>query len=153
MLYNIEKIFANVKNYIVLCFKFNLKYKKMKTQIYKEIAKKCEWLKTVNEHHLAQCESNLDYLEDLLPSGSGIDSGCTIDREKSGSKKIIISFSYHHMDENGMYCGWTDHDLIVTPNLTDGFDLRITGKNKRQIKEYLYDVFYHAMNEPIDPVY
>ncbi len=45
------------------------------------------------------------------------------------------------MDENGYYCGWTEHNLIVTPSFKFGYDMRIPGKDKNQIKEYLYQIF------------
>jgi hypothetical protein len=38
----------------------------------------------------------------------------------------------------------------VTPNLGHGFDLKITGPNKNDIKEYLADVFHTALSQPID---
>lgn len=104
------------------------------------IAKNCEWLKTVNENYLDLCESRIEKLESLLPSGSGINCGCKIDREKSGLKKVVINTSFHHIN-NGYYSGWTEHKIVITPNLSDYPDMRITGENKNQIKEYLEDVF------------
>ena len=53
----------------------------------------------------------------FMPSGSGIDSGTTIDIEFSRPNRIIFNTSFHHMDENGSYDGWTKHDVIVTPSL------------------------------------
>lgn len=105
------------------------------------IAKNCEWLKTVNENYLNLCESRIDKLESLLPSGSVIDCGCKIDREKSGLKKVIINLSFHHMNNGGYYDGWTEHKIIITPNLSEYPDIKITGRNKDQIKEYLCDIF------------
>jgi len=112
----------------------------MKTLVYL-IAKNCQWLKTVNDAYLSQCESRIDKLESLLPSGSGIDSGCKIDREKSGLKKVVINTSFHHLNDDGNYTGWTNHQIIITPNLSEYPDLKITGVNKNDIKDYLSDVF------------
>lgn len=98
-------------------------------------------------------ESVLDYIEkNLLPSGSGVDSGTQIDRDKSNPGKIVLSTSYHHMDEGGCYDGWTEHTVIVTPSFS-GFDLRITGRNRNDIKDYLGDRYYHALAEKIVPTY
>ena len=105
------------------------------------IAKNCQWLKTVNDAYLDQCESRIDKLEKELPSGSGIDCGCKIDREKSGNKKVIITFDYHFMNDDGYYDGWGSFKLIVTPNLSEYPDMRIMGKDRNQIKDYLYDTF------------
>jgi len=113
------------------------------------IAKNCEWRKTVNDAYHAQCESRLDKLEAELPHGSGIDCGCKIDREKSGKNKVIITTSYHHMNDDGYYDGWTDHKIIFTPCLSDGPDMRITGRDKRQIKDYLNDVFWNDLVETL----
>lgn len=55
--------------------------------------------------------------------------------------------AYHFMNDAGMYDGWEDYKLIVTPSLTGDFDMRITGKNKGDIKEYLYDAFRSALSE------
>ena len=118
----------------------------MKTLI-SEIANKCDWKKTVNENYESQCIAELNKLTDMLPSGSGFDNGCTINIEKSGSKKVIIDTSFHHLDE-GYYTGWTEHKVIVTPCF-NGFDLRITGKNENGIKDYMYDVFYSVLSEGI----
>lgn len=75
-----------------------------------------------------------------LPHGSGLDNGVSLQLVESSSKKIIFTFSYHHLNENGYYDGWTEHKLIVTPSF-QGFDLLITGNDKNDVKDYLYDVF------------
>jgi hypothetical protein len=113
-----------------------------------EIAKNCQWHKTVNSNYITECEERIEKLQSKLPSGSGIDSGCKIDIENSGNKKIVITFSFHHMDENGYYDGWTNHKLIVKPELSEsGFDLHITGPDKNFVKDYLYDLFDHILSE------
>lgn len=113
------------------------------------IAKNCQWRKTVNEAYSGQCESRLDKLEAELPRGSGIDCGCKIDRENSGDKKVIITFDYHFMDDNGYYDGWGSFKLIVTPNLSSYPDMRITGRDRRQIKDYFYDLFSYELFETL----
>ena len=67
--------------------------------------------------------------EKMLPSGSGIDSGCKIDLDHSTCNKIVILFGFHHMDDNGYYCGWTDYKAIVTPSLISQFNLKIYFKD------------------------
>lgn len=96
-------------------------------------------MKSNNSYSLVW-EDTLDRYTKLLPSGSGIDSGCKIDLVHSTDKKIIIETSFHHMDENGYYDGWTFHQIVLTPAFV-GFDIKVTGQNRNQIKEYLTDLF------------
>jgi hypothetical protein len=84
-----------------------------------------------------------------LPSGSGINSGVKFDFDASTPEKLVFNFGYHHMNECGMYDGWTDHQLIVTPSLQFGFHIRITGKDRNQIKDYLYETFQYALSEEV----
>ena len=75
-----------------------------------------------------------------LPHGSGIDGVIAICTADCSENKIIIIFGFHHMNEDGYYDGWTEHKLIITPKF-GGFKLHITGKNRNQVKDYLYDLF------------
>jgi hypothetical protein len=121
----------------------------MKDTLIALIAQTCDWHKTVNDAYLDECESRLHKLQEMLPSGSGIDCGCEIDVANSSSKKVVITFSFHHMNEDGYYDGWTDHKLIVTPRLWPAFSLRITGEDL-DIKDYLYDLFDSVLRERVE---
>lgn len=81
----------------------------------------------------------------LLPSGSGIDCGTKIDEDSSRSEKVVLTLSFHHMDENGYYAGWSDYKCIVTPSFS-GIDCRIVGKDKNDIKDYLCETFHYALS-------
>jgi hypothetical protein len=116
-------------------------------KLIEQISKNCEWHKTVNDSFIAECENRIEKLQNLLPSGSGIDSGCKIDIENSGRNKVVITFDYHHMNEDGYYVGWTNHKLIVVPSFVFDFEMRITGKDKNDTKEYLYDLFDTVLRE------
>jgi hypothetical protein len=50
------------------------------------------------------------------------------------------------MNENGFYNGWSDHKVIVTPSLAFGMNIKITGENRNDIKDFLFDVFEHDLN-------
>lgn len=93
-------------------------------------------------------------VEDLvlahMPSGSGFDSGTKIDLDVSSADKLVFYTSFHHMDENGFYDGWTEHTVKVTPSLTSGFDLKIGGRDRREIKDYIAESFYFALRELVD---
>jgi hypothetical protein len=88
--------------------------------------------------------------KDYMPSGSGFDSGTTIDLDASTADKLVFSTSYHHMNDVGMYDGWTEHDVIVTPDLASGFKLRITGRDRNGIKEYIAETFDSALRQPVN---
>ena len=87
----------------------------------------------------------LKAMEDELPSGSGIDCGTKIDLDRSTPNKIVLTMEYHHMNDVGMYNGWTAHDIIITPSLQNEFDMRITGRDRNYIKECLYETYHEAL--------
>lgn len=123
-------------------------------KLYKEIANVTRWIPITDEFRIEKMDK-LDELSNLLPSGSGIDSGCAIDEEMSTKNKIVIHSSFHHLDNNGFYCGWSNFDIIVTPDLFQDFNLKIVGRNAiypafSDTKEYLYSVFYDALNKNIN---
>ncbi len=107
-----------------------------------------EW-KAKHADHVAQL------CRELLPSGSGIDSGCTIDLDACATSgdRIVIQTSFHHMAESGMYDGWTEHTVIVTPAFVGRINLRITGRDRNQIKEYLGDLFHEVLTRDVVHTY
>ena len=86
-------------------------------------------------------EQSIDEICEDLPSGSGIDSGVKFEIDKSTPEKLVFSVPFHHMDENGYYDGWTTYKITVKPSFWQGFDLKITGRDKNWTKNYLYDLF------------
>jgi hypothetical protein len=100
-----------------------------------------------NEWH-ARHEDALDMMADMLPSGSGFDSGTKIDLERSHGGKLVLTTSYHHINENGYYCGWTEHTVTVTPSF-GGFNIRVSGRNRNDIKDYISDTFCHALTREL----
>jgi len=86
-------------------------------------------------------------ITDLLPSGSGLDSGSTVDLEKSSPSRIVFKTAFHHMDGNGYYAGWTEHTVVVVPDFIINFNLTVTGRNRNDIKEYIADIFREVLAE------
>jgi hypothetical protein len=86
-----------------------------------------------------------DKLEELvaeyLPRGSGFDHKTKFVWEESNQNKLVFTTAFHHMDESGYYSGWTEHKIIVTPDLLFGCNIKITGKNRNDIKEYIHTRF------------
>jgi hypothetical protein len=94
--------------------------------------------------------ARLDAMAKELPSGAGIDCGTKIDRDRSTPEKIILTMSYHHMNENGYYDGWTEHTITCRPSFIHGIKLTIGGRDRNQVKDYLHDVYSTALSEPYE---
>ena len=94
---------------------------------------------------LSKTTPDLPSLEDLLPSGSGIDCGTKISPKSTRNKTVLIC-EYHKMDKAGGYSGWTTYKIIITPDLRWGFNLKIVGKDHDGLKEYLYDIYSEYLN-------
>jgi hypothetical protein len=89
-------------------------------------------------------------LVDLLPSGSGIDTGTEIDLDRSTGEKIVLYLSFHHMND-GFYSGWTDHTVIVRPSFR-GINVRISGRDRNGIKEYLAETYDYALTQEVEQI-
>lgn len=92
---------------------------------------------------------NLNVLQEMLPSGSGIDSGAKIEIDVCKRDKIFLSCDFHHMNENGYYTQWTYHTITVTPAFT-GFNIVVSGQDHNDIKDYLTEVYYAELQTPIE---
>jgi len=85
-----------------------------------------------------------------LPRGSGIDAGTTLDVDRSTPERLVFVTSFHHMNGSGFYDGWTEHEVIVTPSLHHEIRLRITGRDRNDIKDYLHEIFSAALCTELD---
>ena len=122
----------------------------MKDKVYQRLAslvvayKNCEkndndvWK---NEHNIS-----IDKIMETSPSGSGFDNGTSIDIEESDENKLVFYTEFHHMEEHGYYAGWTDHKIIVEPNLVFDFVVIVEGDDVNYIKEYIEEVFCNWLN-------
>ena len=91
--------------------------------------------------------SLLDSIEaNLLPSGGGFDNGTKIDREATNARRISLTFDFHHMNENGFYDGWTSHKVTISPTFR-GVEVRVSGSNKSEIRDYASEVFASLFTE------
>jgi len=96
-----------------------------------------EWM----ERHEARIAS---LVKEHMPSGSGFDQGTTLD-ESSTPERLRFNTSFHHMDDSGGYCGWTEHVVSVRASIPFGIVLHISGRNVRDVKEYMHAVFRTAL--------
>jgi len=108
-----------------------------------------------NEHHKTSewFDRHTDTIEALvsqhLPRGSGFDSGTKLDLDSSHADKLVFTTAFHHMNENGYYDGWTEHVITVTPALHGDFHIRISGRNRNDIKEMMYQDFDYALRTDV----
>lgn len=101
-----------------------------------------EWF----ERHTDAAE---DLVKEYMPSGSGFDAGTKIDFDKTTPERLTFTTSFHHMNENGYYDGWTKHNVVVTPSLAFGFNLRVTGRDRNDIKDYIAETFQDALSDEL----
>lgn len=92
-------------------------------------------------------EEKVEKIMETAPSGSGIDSGTKLLEEECRPEKLVFSCDYHHMDEHGYYDGWTEHKAIVTPSLQWNYNLRLTGRDRNGIKDYLQDTISYWLDQ------
>ena len=94
------------------------------------------------------------YETEQLPSGSGIDCGTKINLDESTGERLVMTLSYHHMNESGMYDGWSEIQIVVAPSLIHDISLDITAIDAAQPEEdmellfdYLGDLYQSALTE------
>jgi hypothetical protein len=100
----------------------------------------------------------LNLFKNELPSGSGFDSGTKFDFERSYKSALVFNTGYHCMNENGMYDGWIDFDIIIVPDFGLGFNIAFKGQSKNaaykkywnQISEYIAECFDYDFNKEIN---
>jgi hypothetical protein len=122
-------------------------------KLYEKIARTFgAYQNCIKSNNTDRQERHQETIEELvkehMPSGSGFDNDTTFDFD-SKAERLIFNTSFHHMDECGYYDGWTDHQVVITPSLQYGFYLKVTGRDKRQIKEYIAEMFDDVLNTDI----
>ncbi len=105
--------------------------------------KNCENVR--NSEWKQKWDERLTALEGELPSGSGFDNGTAFNRDASNDRKLVFETSFHHMNDVGMYDGWTEHTVTVVPTFT-GVDIKVSGRNRNDIKDYIADAFLIAFD-------
>jgi len=115
-------------------------------ELYRDIA--CAfvaWSNCIENKNSEWENKHADKIEELvskyLPHGSGFDNGTKFVWEESSENKLVFNTAFHHMNEGGYYNGWTEHKVIIRPCLYFDFDIKITGRNRNDIKEYIGSCF------------
>jgi hypothetical protein len=85
----------------------------------------------------------------MLPHGAGFDAGTSLDESQSHADKVIFHTSFHHMNDAGYYDGWTEHTVTVTPSLIHGINLRVSGRNRNEIKDHIAESFDYILRSDV----
>lgn len=86
--------------------------------------------------------------KEFMPSGSGFDSGTRFIFDGSKPSRLIFTTSFHHMNDVGMYDGWTEHRVTVIAE-HDGMEIVVGGKDRNKIKDYIAETFQQALSQRI----
>lgn len=92
-----------------------------------------------------------DLVNEHLPSGGGFDNGTQLDWDRSTSEKLVFVTAFHHMDSSGSYFGWTEHVVTVRASLAFSIDIKISGRDRNEIKDYIAECFMDCLTRDIDP--
>lgn len=88
-------------------------------------------------------------IKSFMPSGSGFDNGTSFNDVLSSPERLVFNVSFHHMNERGAYDGWSHHTVVVTPSLVHGFTVRVTGRDRSNIKEFIAESFISELTKEI----
>jgi len=126
----------------------------MNTKIYKILASKSQMLGN-DTNYYSQVESQIEkIMEEHFPKGSGFDSGCTLNLNNPNGINLIINIPYHCMNDDGYYDGWVYPSLMITPSLSQDYNMKLNwhgyrGKYKFLLSDYFYDVFAEVLEKEI----
>ncbi|MDP2676471.1 MAG: hypothetical protein Q8O83_02185 [bacterium] len=96
--------------------------------------------------HTAKIE---ELVRNRMPNGSGFDHETSIDLIHSTGEKLVFFTAFHHMNENGFYDGWTNHTITVTASLNNQINVRVSGENRNEIKDYIEEIYYDALTNEV----
>ena len=88
-------------------------------------------------------------LLEVLPHGSGIDYDWRFYVAENG-KDLICTNGWHYMNDNGMYDGSWDFQVVIKHDIRDMFGniiFKIVGQfgKHQDIKDYLYEIIGYAL--------
>lgn len=118
----------------------------MKRTLIQELVAAHAWSRTVTPAYRDECDARITRLEKMLPSGSGIDSGTQV--IECTPTKVVLECGFHHMNDAGMYDGWTKHRITVRPAF-QGIDVTVSGRDRNGIKDYLCDTYRTVLESEV----
>lgn len=134
----------------------------MEMIVYQQIARSLDAYRNCLNHHTQPGMGHLtewidkhanrayDLCKEYMPSGSGFNSGTTLEIDRCADDKLVFFTQFHHMNENGYYDGWTMHTVTVRPSLVNNIEIKVGGRDRNQIKDYIYQVFEMALNTEVN---
>jgi hypothetical protein len=110
-------------------------------KLYQKIAK------VLSQKNWAKRAKELSLLQELLPNGNGIreHEGLAVILLESTKKRIVIETTYWPPHDSYETTRRTVHQLVITPSFEGEINIRVTGKNENNVKEYLQDIFREAL--------
>jgi hypothetical protein len=126
----------------------------MTEPLYRKIANAVQARQNCHKSGNTECfveqgEHLLALVAEHMPSGSGFDNGTRLEDDLTPNR-LVFRVAFHHMNEDGYYDGWTDHVVTVIPSLTSDFNLKISGRDRNDIKEHIGEVFDNALRAEIE---
>lgn len=120
------------------------------TKVYQAIAARFDAMSRANEEWIKRHNDRIESIvKEYMPYGSGFDCGTAFDDDNSKPERLIFTTQFHHMNDCGMYDGWTEHKVIVTPSFF-GPNIQVTGVNRNGVKDYIADIFNDALSSDCD---
>ncbi len=80
-----------------------------------------------------------------LPNGNGFNAGCKL-LDESTPEKLVFNADFNHIGSNGVYVGWSEHKVIVKPCFALGFTIKVTGRDRNEVKSYIAETFTHLLD-------
>ncbi len=130
-----------------------------KQPIYQAIAGRLSQIKNCKKSGNLEWEQKADEaLRELIGFfriGSGFDVDATLERDKCNRTKIVITGSYHTMNEAGYYDGWVRFQVTATGDLVFGVDVKIKNldkSTKRQYRDhfdYIVEVYHDILTSNV----
>ena len=99
------------------------------------------------QRHIARTR---ELIKRHMPSGAGVDKGTMLLIELTSEDKLVFEAAFHHTNDGGGYNGWTTHKIKVTPSLTCGFNVKVTGQDRADVNDYLHELYDTALRELVD---
>jgi len=118
--------------------------------LYQKLASICDAAINCKNHDNKEWEQRhieraCKLVADNLPYGAGFDNGTNLDFDKSHQNRLVFTTAFHHMDENGMYDIWTEHEVSISASLRDGIRVTVHGRDRNDIKDYIAECFHYAL--------
>lgn len=122
--------------------------------LFKAVAAALDWRERATSANAARFSGYInEVMRGNMPSGAGFDNGVVLDLVRSTPEKLVFQFSYHHMDANGHYDGWTHHKAWVRPSfLFEGFTLRVDGPDRDDFRDYAEEMLAGCLTSVVESI-